>query len=218
MIPMIDATHSHVINVPQSAKRVAGYVSGSPDILWTPSDWTLFRNSQTVRIYQGNGPLDVHNLDVVDVESGAVIPTVAASIVHARVASGIKWTTIYASESNLQITANAVKEFGSDLFTGHVFAWLADWNLSEQEATARLGTFTAGMTTVAVQWASPASNPDTIVPGGTMALKDAQVDLSVSEDTWPAVISQPPPAPRVLSVSIQVTSDDDGHTWQARIA
>ena len=40
------------------------------------------------------------------------------------------------------------------------------------------------MTCRAVHWASPTSNPGTIVPGGTLTLAQAQVDLSVAEDAW----------------------------------
>ena len=37
---------------------------------------------------------------------------------------------------------------------------------------------------MAVQWASPTSNPNTIVPGGTQTLADANIDISVTIPSW----------------------------------
>ena len=49
---MIDATHRNVGNVPVSTPTVAGYVTGTPDIQWTPPDWKRFPHSGKLRIGQ----------------------------------------------------------------------------------------------------------------------------------------------------------------------
>ena len=71
-------------------------------------------------------------------------------------------------------------------------AWLANWNLSEAEADAALGTAIAGIRIVGVQWASPTSNPGTKVPGSNLTLAQAQLDLSVTVPGWFATHTLPP--------------------------
>ena len=39
---MIDAIHANVGNIPVRTPKVGGYVTGTPDIKWTPSDWARF--------------------------------------------------------------------------------------------------------------------------------------------------------------------------------
>ena len=55
-----------------------------------------------------------------------------------------------------------------------VFYRIADWNLSEHLAgLAAYGDVYAG------QWASPTSNPNTVIPGTNHTLATANVDLNV---------------------------------------
>ena len=66
--PMIDTIHASVHNVPASAPKVAGYTTGTPDIVWTAADWARFSHSK-VRICQDEG--SDHSADVLDIEPGA---------------------------------------------------------------------------------------------------------------------------------------------------
>jgi len=61
--------------------------------------------------------------------------------------------------------------------------WIADWSLSEAEAVRLLST-SGAYPVVAVQWASPASNPNTTVPGGAKTLAEANLDLSITIASW----------------------------------
>lgn len=182
---MIDATHAHVHNVPTGTPKVAGYDTGTPDIDWNEDDWADFPNSGHVIIdqsYKENPGFKNYaegKANVADVEAGtgSIAEFIDAS--RQRFKDG-RDAWIYGSRAT-------ITEAASDL-TGkeqaRTGAWLADWNLSQSEAETLIGTSIGGIRVVAVQWASPSSNPNTIVPGGTMTLKDAQVDLSVTEAGW----------------------------------
>lgn len=187
---MIDATHSHVGNIPASTPKVAGYVTGTADIEWTSQDWDRFPRAGMVHIDQSPGLAAYgSNLgSVADVEAGA----------------GTVWSFIQASASRLRLgrllwcygTASTLSEVSAALKAAGIplekcGAWLADWNMSEAEADAALGTAIAGIRIVAVQWASPTSNPDTRVPGSTLTLRAAQVDLSVTIPGWFAYQAKP---------------------------
>ena len=124
---MIDATHASVANVPATTAKVAGYVSGTPDIQWTATDWARFPHSGRVRIEQGYGPWpppDPHGYDVLDVEDRAVEPGQVPAEVRKRINNGIGWTTVYGSDDALKDTQAALiaaeKNWGTcdDLRTG----------------------------------------------------------------------------------------------------
>src|SRR6185312_7873588 len=192
---------------------------------------TIHGTVRHIRIFQGYGDLpDVHSFDAVDIESGAVTPAEAASIVRTRVLAGIPWTHLYGTDATLAETGAAIRAYGNSIWNGHVSAWLADWNLNESEAAAKIGTQIHGMTCMAVQWASPSSNPNTLVPGTNVTLKAANCDLSVCDATWipsggwgtPKPATPPPahaPMPGILVYgaalqSRKVTSTDGGVTWR----
>jgi hypothetical protein len=221
IVTMVDTVHGSVGLDLARFPYVAGYVSGTPDIKWTPGDWGLFGHSKKVRIWQGYAgtPVDFRAWDVIDVETGAVTVAQAAAAVNARVANGIQWTTIYGSDSTLAEVAKAVQAYGGHVWVGHVNAWLADWNLSLTEASKIIGTMVHGMTCIAVQWASPSSNPGTILPGTGKTLKQANVDLSVVDGTWvpsggwgasPAPPVVPPAPPQAVKAVQIVVKYSDG--------
>jgi hypothetical protein len=225
---MIDAIHDDVARIPVSAPKVAGYVTGTADIAWTAADWDRFPKAGHVRINQGHtwSAETVLACDVLDVEAHAVTAAEAADGVRARIAAGIEWTTIYGSESWLAEVVNALKALGASWYLGHVDCWLAEWNLSLAEAAALIGTEIHGLTCRAVQWASPTSNPSTLVPGSSLTLKEANVDLSETEASWKAYVAPAPaPAPAATQHGYLVTagalgamtgravSSADGKTW-----
>lgn len=182
---MIDATHAHVHNIPTGTPKVAGYDTGTPDIDWNSSDWADFPNSGHVIIdqsYKENPGFKNYaegKANVADVEAGTATIAEFVDASRQRFKDG-RDAWIYGGR-------DVIKEAAGEL-TGkeqaRTGAWLADWSLSESEAQALIGTSISGIRVVAVQWASPSSNPTMIVPGSSLTLKDAQVDLSVTEAGW----------------------------------
>lgn len=229
---MIDSIHGTAHNIPATTLKVAGYVTGSTDIRWTEADWQRFPNAGRVRIDEGYPTFLPLSCDVFGVEPRALSPVQAAMGVATRVEHGIKWTTIYASDFYLSKVEQALVAMGESRghgwWHGHVNCWLADWNLSEHDAAAKLGTLIHGMTCVAVQWASPSSNPSTPLPGNpSLTLKQANCDLSVTADDWypppnfkPVVISSGYLIPATgqgaapqFALAKMVHSSDGGRTW-----
>ena len=188
---MIDAIHFNVGNIPASTPKVAGYVTGTPDIRWTLQDWQRFPHAGTVRIDQSPGLAEYASnvASVADIESGAgtVGAFVTASESRLRLRR-LLWC--YGTESTLSQVSAALRAAGMPL--SKCGAWLANWNLSEAEADAALGTAIAGIRIVGVQWASPTSNPGTKVPGSNLTLAQAQLDLSVTVPGWFATHTLPP--------------------------
>jgi hypothetical protein len=54
----------------------------------------------------------------------------------------------------------------------------------QAQADNLLGTRLHGHKVVAVQWASPSSNPNTPLPRSSLTLRQANCDLSVTLDYW----------------------------------
>ena len=189
--PMIDAIHANVGNVPASTLKVAGYVTGTPDIRWTHQDWQRFPHAGTVRIDQSPGLAEYASnaASVADIEPGAgtVGAFVTASQSRLRL-HRLLW--FYGTQSVISQVSAALTAAGIPL--SECGAWLANWNLSEAEADAALGTAIAGIRLVGVQWASPTSNPGTRVPGSNQTLAQAQLDLSVTVPGWFATHTLPP--------------------------
>ena len=228
---LTDATHDNVSHIPSNVGYVGGYVSGTPDIRWSSDDWARFPNARRLRIYQGYGPPPaISDYDEIDVETNAVTPQEAAQLVRARVLGGVKWTGIYADDSNAAATAAAIQALGDNIWNGHVVLRLADWSLSHAEAVAKIGTHIHGMSCVAVQFASPTSNPHTLIPGTDVTLSQANVDLNVVDATWipsqgwGANITGPavPPVQAMQAMAVilpsgatkRLMSSDGGVTWR----
>lgn len=105
--------------------------------------------------------------DEADVEPGAKSNDDAAAWCKARAAIG--WTSrLYTSSTNLDALRSACSGI-----TG-VYYRIANWSLNEVEAEAQIIGDVYG-----VQWASPSSNPTTLVPGTERTLAEANVDLSI---------------------------------------
>lgn len=231
VIDMIDTIHANVNDVPAGSSEIAGYVSGSADIDWTSADWARFSHARKIRIYQGNGAVgDVHRFDVIDVESGAVTPQQAVDITAERIAAGIQWTTVYGGDSALSQVSALARARGTAFWNGHFNAWLANWNLNRAQADTVVGTQIHGMTCIGVQWASPSSNPNTVLPGSTLTLQQSNCDLSVVNAGWIPSGGFPGPTPPAPVVNVipgfvvygpgssftgkMVHSSDGGATWK----
>jgi hypothetical protein len=102
-----------------------------------------------------------------------------------RHAAGKRFSDVYSNRSTFPAIAAALNAAGPQaMFHRHVRLWLADWSLSRAQAARLLGTRLAGHKIVAVQWASPSSNPDTPLPRSSLTLRQANCDLSVTLDYW----------------------------------
>lgn len=218
-------------NVPNDFEYVFGYVSGLNEVPWTAAEFSKYQGRRITRIYQGAGTYPgLDGFDEIDVESGACTPQSAADLVAQRVTGGHQWTGIYGTRSTIEATAALIQAKGADVWNGHVYCRLADWNLNETEAAAVVGTHIGGMTCVAVQWASPTSNPHTLLPGTGLTLSQAAADLNVVDATlipgvgFGAGGSPVGPPPQVTTEGIVVYGDpltsrtvhsnDNGSTWQ----
>lgn len=180
---MIDATHRNVGNVPVSTPTVAGYVTGTPDIQWTPPDWNRFPHSGKLRIDQSPelAAYGSNAASVANIEQGAGTVSAFIGASKARLRLG-RMVWFYCDETTFGQVSAALRAAGMPLDKCGV--WLANWNLSEAGAKAILGMTITGIRVIAVQWASPSSNPRTQVPGSDQTLQEAQVDLSVTVPGW----------------------------------
>jgi hypothetical protein len=178
VIPMIDAIHGCVSSIPARAQKVAGYVTGSSDIQWTAQDWARFATTAKVRINQmpGTNPLLG---DVLDVEDGAWTNEEAAQACKERKQHGLQ-INLYSSQGNLTALLNACDSAG--VTAGNL--WVANYSLSEAEATAMVVHRSGPWPVQAVQWAAPQSNPDTRIPGSNLTLAEGNCDLSVTAAGW----------------------------------
>lgn len=226
----VDMTHDAVHDVPDLFPYVFGYCSGLDGVPWQPADWAKYNGRRVCRTYQGAGTFPgIAGFDEIDIESGAVTPRQAADLVEQRVNAGHQWTTLYGSDAALQETSTLIQAKGAHIWNGHVNCRLADWNLNAIQAAARVGQFVHGMSCVAVQWASPTSNPNTMLPGTNLTLSQANVDLNVVDSQWvpsggftPINPPQPvPPTAQVNAIAVvlpggvvkHITSTDNGNTW-----
>lgn len=180
---MIDTINGDVDSIPaisRQATAIAYYVTGSPSIQWTPQHIAFFPISSHIRIDQ-SADLDkfvTGNADVADIENGA--GTIASFINAAKERASRDWPSpAYISAESLSSLHNAASNFS--LLT-RVQYWIANWNLNQQEAILLLSS---NDSIVAVQFASPSSNPHTFLPGTTvLTLAQANCDLSVKRADW----------------------------------
>lgn len=227
----VDMTGSAVANVPDLYPFVFGYCSGIDFVPWSPGDWAKYAHARVCRTYQGAGTFPgIDGFDEIDVETGAVTPQQAADLIEERVKAGHQWTTVYGSDGALAQVSTLVQAKGEAIWNGHVNCRLADWNLNENEAAAKVGDYVHGMSCIAVQWASPNSNPNTILPGTHLTLRQANADLNRVDGNWvpsggfsPVGPPAPVPPPAVISAvavllpdggTKRITSADNGVTWK----
>lgn len=134
---VFDGTHSQIGNIPLGVR--AGYVTGTPDIQWTPEDWQ--NNPGAIRIDQS--PVSTvwdATADVDDYENGAVGLNELAPRAKLRKAAyaagtrkGQREPLVYMSANNVTSVCNALVAGG---VTSGVGLWVANWNLTEPIAIA----------------------------------------------------------------------------------
>jgi hypothetical protein len=172
---MGDAIHDNVPALPNNLQLVAGYVTGSPDIVWTAADWARFPGIPHVTIDQAFTGAPRYDAVVIDIETGAYAPAdVTNWMNHATAAR----PTIYVNRSNL--TASAANALQSPQFKGDVWLAMPGWQPGQA-----LPVLPAGCRYVAVQNQQDVANA---------------YDLSVVLDpSWPAVLANPPSEEDVLA-------------------
>lgn len=127
----VDVTHANIKYAPVNKVQMAGYVTGSPDIVWTAADWQLYPNAVRIDQSPANTPLD-ETADVLDVENGAatladIVPWTRAALANfAKVTrTGQRLPLIYTSAANVTPVANVLT--GAGLTKGDVGLWVASW-------------------------------------------------------------------------------------------
>ena len=201
VVDMVDAIGANAGAIPKGTKKVAIYLTGSGGVAWTNADVARLNQDdpelQTiVRIDQANQSTEIfHQVAylIVDIEPGAATLTDAIRIAKARQQLGLR-TCFYFFRAEEQAVRDAAA--GNGL---HVDYWAAYWDLDREQAIAQLGQ--RGV--VAVQWASPTSNPHTLVPGTNRTIASLNVDLSVTLANWPSPVAhtaRPPKKHRVKRV------------------
>lgn len=178
----IDATEG-VLDVgmfPPAPPVIFAYKTGTvsnPDIQWTEADIARFGASQVYRVHQGFGQQDPFRTpdgvewDEADMEAGAWTVEATGRAIMIRNAERVS-TRVYASDTPWAQLANWCASRAIGMHS--VFRREANWSLSEAEMRERLtGNQYAG------QWASPTSNPFTLIPGTDHTLQQANADLNV---------------------------------------
>lgn len=174
---MIDCLHGSVPTVAKSSATVyAGYITGTPDIRWTADDFRevdrLHPGAIILRIDQSNNDSPEFSdihFAVKDDEAGASSVSESIRVAHERIMQGDDYV-IYCSQAVLTEVEDAAS--AANLPHGSIIAY---------------------------QYASPTSNPATLLPGTSITLREANADLSVIETAWlrkPAPAPKPAPDPR----------------------
>jgi hypothetical protein len=163
--------------VRSNIRKLGVYVTGSVGVVWTPGEIAAYRLAGFVVV-----TIDQHDggpilVNVADVESGAKTP--AQAIIEAEDALGRGMDfAIYVDQSRLP-------------------ALEAAWAQTGREPGRK----------VAIQWASPTSNPDTVVADG-VTIRQANVDLSVTVRDWHPLPAVKPPAPASTPIRRAVVTYD----------
>lgn len=226
-VPMADTVGPSARYIPTKFTKVAGYRTGGPDVLWTPGDAQRFTTSSIIWVDQ-SAQLAVYGggtAMVADVESGAGTIQDFIPAAKARTARGQR-NCLYCSFDNVSANAAAIIAAGVDMAT--LDWWVANWNMNQAQASEFVGAYKllvdgkdVSINVVAVQWASPSSNPNTPLPlsDPVMDLHSANVDLSETSPTWhPFVVPKPVVTMTGLVVTGQfqtfkVISTDNGKNW-----
>ena len=147
-----DAIHANVAHLPKG--QTAGYTTGSPAIKWTTGDWAI--HPQAVRICQDSGT--DHTADVLDVERGAATNAqcapwfkAALGAYQAAARPGQRSPAVYTSQSNVTGVVNALIAAGVKSGCG---LWLANWNLSHDQAVTEVENAGGPFPVIGVQYSN----------------------------------------------------------------
>ena len=179
---MGDSIGVNADRIPASVEMVAGYDTGTVDIVWDEHDWALFPGKLQVHIDQGYGSTratEAHAL-VFDVETGAFSPDQAAELISINTSPR---PTIYVNRSNMVATIASAQHASN--WRGDVWLAFPGWSGSASE----LPKLPAGCHYVAIQ-----------------DQYNSTYNLStVLDDTWPTVPLAQIPVTFGLRAEIAVT-------------
>lgn len=174
----IDTIDANVDKVPLGTPVIWCYITGTtsrPEIEWEPDDIALFSRSQVYKVDQGYGdqsaPSRVTDAHEYDLEAQAWTPAALVPVIAARNAR--RWSTrVYASLDPFLALQDELRR--AQVSMRSLYWRKADWTLDEAQARGQLA---GGI--YAIQWASPSSNPTTMIPGTELTLSTAGADLNV---------------------------------------
>lgn len=172
--------------IPAAVPVLFVYKTGTtqnPDIEWTEADISGLPQlenltiPQVYRIHQGFGTKDPFRTDdgipwdEIDLEAGAWTVSETLDAINKR--NALRWSTrVYASDMPMAELENLATATNVSL---RAMYWReANWSISRKNAQLRIGLNRR----YAVQWASPSSNPLTLVPGTNITLQTANLDLT----------------------------------------
>lgn len=178
----VDATGTNAGRLPFDLIAVMGYVTGENGVQWAAHQWDWFPCAGKVHVDQAPGlPLFAKGLaDVADVETGAATLEQFLEAALERSAVG-RQSTLYQSWGDNGTNLAAARAAVAERHIDGVRYFVANFNWSMQNAINFLNT---NGDAVGVQFASPGSNPHTMMPGSSLTLSDANVDLSVKRASW----------------------------------
>ena len=166
-----DCMGEHSDNLPAAMGVVWAYNTGTPGIPWSVEQRARFDHAHLYTVDQGFGSKTPFDADEFDLEARAWTVPELVQVAAARAEK--RWSTrIYCSRIPYAMMSGALAAAG--LLHLPVFFRIADWSLNEAQARAQLGG-----NVYAIQWASPSSNPATLLPGTQLTLEEAQADLNV---------------------------------------
>jgi hypothetical protein len=168
---------------PAYYRFVALYATGTDGIEATASEILRFTSARVGVVMIDQTPsLAVWAAglaDVADVEYGAGTQAQVIAGAKARQARGWE-STVYATLASADAMTPALKSAGVNM--KRLYWGIADWNWSQAQAAAQLA---ANPSWAFVQWASPQSNPLTLVPGtGGKDLQVLNADLDVASEAF----------------------------------
>lgn len=98
---MYDAMGTLAHFIPNNPEMVAGYDTGTKNILWTSGEWGMFPRAVHVHINQGYQPPARNTSTVLDVESGAWQPGAVITQFANMEANGVQRPTLYCSQNTI---------------------------------------------------------------------------------------------------------------------
>lgn len=176
---LLDTIHADASRLPAGMAACLEYMTGSTDVKWTVSDTRKFPHCTFIRVDQtiSLNVYEAGGAELADVERGA--GTLTEFIKAAKVRASKHWpNNLYISLSGFTPAIVAVHAAG---LAGKVNYHIADYDFSMNDA---IHFMTANSDVVAVQFASPGTNPNTLVPGSSHTLKQVNCDLSVKRVDW----------------------------------
>ncbi len=212
-VPFVDVTGVNSGNIPAvpALGIIALYATGTDGIAATSAEIARFKNAGVgVALIDQTPSLSVFaagSADIADVEQGAGTVDSAVAAILDRQAHGLQ-STIYLSYSNLDSMTSALP---SDVNQDLVVYGVADYAWSQAESEDLLA---ANPSWAYCQYGDPETNPDTLVPGTTVTLSEAQCDIDIAQSSWADQFMARTPYPTPTGESQTVYPATVNFGWQ----